>query len=150
MQVKTRSRNLVRHPRISFSTGGQTFCADLGDFPAEQSFRDISFFKIMSFAPGSSTGRMLLPPNNHIFGKIGSGIVWWKKGTPRKPSAALIFTEIMCSLVFLGYYCQECQASRTSPCTAEFPFCTVKFMFSWGTDPQKSAKAIAEIAFKMQ
>ena len=34
------------------------------------------------------------PPETLTFGKIGSGIVWLKKGTPRNSSAALIITKI--------------------------------------------------------
>ena len=84
MQVKTRSQIFMWHPRT-------LFLRELAGFSHGQAVPEYSYFpKIMSCVPGSFVGRMFLPLKNHIFGKLGSEMVWSKKGTPQKSSAALI------------------------------------------------------------
>ncbi len=65
--------DFISHRRANFS-------AYLGDFPAEQSLRNIFIFQkswvLLHFPSGEEC---CYPPENLIFGKIGSGIVWWKK-----------------------------------------------------------------------
>ena len=46
------------------------------------------------FCPRIFQEKCSYPPENHVFGNIGSGIVWAQKETPRESTAALIIKKI--------------------------------------------------------
>ena len=88
--MRRKSGNAIRE--IPFENAGKNTIADfhvtptdfilreLAGFSHGQAVPEYSYFpKIMSCVPGSFVGRMFLPLKNHIFGKIGSEMVWSKK-----------------------------------------------------------------------
>ncbi len=92
------------------------------------------------FAPGSSAGRIFLPPQNHINEDMCLQIVWWKKGTSRKSSAALIIIRIMFYLGF-GVLLSKMPGQSHFPLYGEIPRLYSKNpMFSWGTNSQEKCK----------
>ncbi len=116
MQVETWSQNLVPHPRISFSTGGKTFCWYLGDFPAEQSFPYIFIFQKSWVLPQDlPQEECCYPQKPQIWkGRLRNRLLG--KGTPRNSSAAFIIIRFMClPMIRIIYTVASVIKTKTDP-----------------------------------